>query len=214
MHRVLKAWILLLLLSVLSGCWRSFQSPIQNFDVPPETTGALQQHLQEIHGDADNLFSRARVTVSRKHRPGKYRAVFYSIYLAPDNAMLKVDDARVGEFFRVVQRGDRVAVSLSQEGEFYVGNIEELENASEALMGLQPTDVARAVRVGSALPEGLASLPDSLPLPGAEGGAWRLGLTSDGKRMEIYTVRRKDGLVRRLELVNPNLEPRVRIEYT
>ncbi|MFW6303146.1 MAG: hypothetical protein ACOC2L_00875, partial [Candidatus Sumerlaeota bacterium] len=158
-------------------------------------------------------FSRARVTVSRVHRPGKYRAVFYSIYLAPDNAMLKVDDARIGEFFRVVQRGERAAISLSQEGEFYIGDIDELKNASEALMGLQPTDVARAVRVGSALAEGLARLPENHSLPEPEGDGWRLGLTGEGQYLEIYSVRREDGLVKQMDLVNADLEPRIRIEY-
>jgi hypothetical protein len=213
MRRMMHSALVLIMLMALASCAQQFQSPVEPWADPPETTDELAAALDKLHGPADNLFSRSRITVSRKNLPGKFQAVFYSIYLAPDNAMLKVDDHRLGEFFRITQRGEKLAVSLAQEGLFFVGEVEELDMAGDMLFGLQPSDVATAVRAGAALVEGMRQVPGSISLPDEGDEDWKIALQSKPDRIEVYFVGRDDGLVRRLEVGDGDRKLLLAIDY-
>lgn len=207
MNRMMRTTLLLAFCAALgllgNGCalWRpAFRAPVEAFPSPPSSTGELQRRIAQRHPPVDHMIVRMQTVVSGGPVRGKRRVLLHLLYRAPSRVTLNVSHPRLSRLFRVTQNEEQTAVHLYDRGEFYRGTVADLDAHPDALFGVRPTDLVRAVLAGRELAELLGSVPADTPLPTqpADAKHWPIATDPAWNRKEIYYVRKADGLVERI----------------
>ncbi len=198
-----------------SSCQRL--GPVDKFQTEPATTGELAKNLIGRHPPAPYLWAKMRIVVSGGPVRGRQKLIGYLRYRAPDKLMLQGDHNRFGGILRVTQNGEDAAVYLMKEPvHFYKGSLAELNAHPEALFGLQPTDMVRTLLVGSEVVELLQAVPEDTALPPGpreDFKYWGLATTPAWNRIEMYAIRKADGLTEKISVRDENNVQRILVTY-
>lgn len=192
-----------------AGC-SAFRSepfaPVAPFASPPATMGELAERVEKYQPLIETLHAQLKAIAQGGNVGGKQNLRIPLYYRAPDNIAVQVSRSIVGTLFRIYKRGDQVAYFDTRNSQFYRGTIQELEAYPEALEGVQPMDIVRALLVSQEMGRLLRDMPSGAKLE-TKGSYWALsnpgqiaeveapGATPRPPRGEVFLIRPSDGLV-------------------
>ena len=191
-----------LLLMVAIGCLgagcRRF-SPLEPLRPTPAQLGDVIEASELRSPDAATLNAAGDITfggagllswLRRTHRAGM-------AYRAPAQFRLRIQNPGAGGHLDIFQDGEQVAVQLPDYS-LYAGTVQELSEHARQTGGLEPREIVRAILIEETLREAVSRSSDARPedVP-FQGDALKFQLADENGRRETYTIRRRDGLVKR-----------------
>ena len=182
-------------------------APVAPFGTPPATMGELAARVEKYQPPIETLHAQLKAIAQGGNVGGKQNLRIPLYYRSPDNIAVQVSRSLVGTLFRIYKRGDEVAYFDTRNSQFFRGTIQELEAYPEALEGVQPMDIVRALLVSQEMGGLLRNMPPGAKLeikspywalsnPGQARETEAPGITPPRPpRGEVFLIRPSDGLV-------------------
>jgi hypothetical protein len=211
--RLFLAAVCLAILLATTGCSSLvFRSPIEPFATTPNSAKDLVKRYETLQKDVTTLESRMDVVLKGKDIQKKQKFELRLRYRKPDGILLNGHHRVAGDFFWISQLGDRVGIYIKDEKLFYHGTTADLDAHPAAFYGLRPVDLVRAFLVNEEVLGLLQKQPNGA-LPTATATHWSVSADRPGGQRETYTLRRRDGLVDKIEMTGPDGSVRFEVDY-
>lgn len=202
-------------LSLLFASCKTF-APVKPFSEPPSSWMQLVDMTKDRQPPVKTFRARLSVVAKGDGIIGSQRLYLTTLFLPPDNISLKADGDRnaPSEIVRIIQSGNEVSAYVKAEGgNFFRGTASDLAAYPTALYGVRPADILRTLLVGQ---ESVALLKRAIKekekLMVTE-DYWQLVYNPFPGRREIFSFRKKDGLIQEMRVLDPNQKDKIVVRY-
>jgi hypothetical protein len=213
--RLAAVCLLALALSPCRTFGPGFKSPVKPFSSPPANFTQLVDITKERQPPVKTFLARLSVVAKGDGIIGSERLYLTTLFLPPDNISLKADTDRnaPSEAVRIVQSGNEVSTYVKSEAKYYRGTSSDLAAYPTAFYGVRPADILRTLLVGqesvALLKRAIKEKEKLLVTP----DFWQLVYNPFQGRREIFSFRKKDGLIQEMRVLDPNQKDKIVVRY-